>query len=275
MDSFGKDISIALPDGGGVAASLHAGTTSDGDASKSRRPRGVLLLHGLGGTRHEHNGNFIRLAADLAATGLTVLRIDFRGCGESSGEPGSFTISSMIEDAKAAARYLFDEMRVESLDLLGFSLGGTIAPLAAAAMIDRYPTIRSVIMWQTSFDLLADLKAIFGPLALTRVRPRKSLANIRLGLITLSQVFTEELQTAPQMIGDTLDKLALRIPLLIVRSQNDEVVARRPHQYQWHEPVGALDIEQWVIADADHGLSQTAHLIEAIRHTRDFLARLT
>jgi len=141
-------------------------------------------------------------------------------------------------------------------------------------MIDRYP-IRSLIMWQTSFDLLADLKAIFGPLALTRVRPRKSLANIRLGLITLNQTFTQELQTAPEQIGLALDKLALRIPLLIVRSQNDEVVARRPHQYQWHEPQGALDIKHCTILDADHGLSRTAHLVEATQITCDFLCRLT
>ena len=71
-----------------------------------------------------------RIAKALTESGIAVLRFDFTGLGQSTGEFSDSSFSTNISDVIAAADWLHEELAGPDL-LIGHSLGGT-AILAAA-----------------------------------------------------------------------------------------------------------------------------------------------
>ncbi|MCB9880505.1 MAG: alpha/beta fold hydrolase [Planctomycetes bacterium] len=80
-----------------------------------------------------------RISRGLAAEGITVLRFDFTGIGNSEGDFANTDFTSNVEDLVAAARHLEGIHSPPAL-LVGHSLGGS-AVLAAA---HRIPGVRAV-----------------------------------------------------------------------------------------------------------------------------------
>ena len=71
-----------------------------------------------------------RIASELSAHAIAVLRFDFTGLGASEGEFANTNFSSNVQDLLHAADYLRDNFEAPAL-LIGHSLGGA-AVLAAA-----------------------------------------------------------------------------------------------------------------------------------------------
>jgi pimeloyl-ACP methyl ester carboxylesterase len=92
---------------------------------------GVVQVHGGGVTRHEA-GFFDRMATGLAATGVTALRFDLRGHGESGGDQKDLTIASVLNDIGSAFAFLREATNVERTSLVGQSFGGGICAYYAA-----------------------------------------------------------------------------------------------------------------------------------------------
>lgn len=92
----------------------------------------VLLIHGHGGTRHEAGG-FTRIADGLAKSGVSSIRMDFPGCGDSRESFAKNNLTNMLEDIEAAERYANSVLTVDQdrLALVGFSMGGRLAVLHA------------------------------------------------------------------------------------------------------------------------------------------------
>ena len=82
-----------------------------------------------------------RIAHQLAALGLGVLRFDFTGLGHSEGEFANTNFSSNVGDLVAAARHLEQTKGEGPALLIGHSLGGA-AVLAAAAQL---PAVKAVV----------------------------------------------------------------------------------------------------------------------------------
>lgn len=100
----------------------------------------VLILPGSGPTDRDGNGpglhtNCYKLLAEgLAGVGMTVLRIDKRGVGESRAACRSeeaLTIQAFVDDACAWMSWLRQRPGVRRLFVLGHSKGALIAALAA------------------------------------------------------------------------------------------------------------------------------------------------
>jgi pimeloyl-ACP methyl ester carboxylesterase len=109
------------------------------------RPRktGVLLLYpGVQEYMRAHWA-FRSLANGLAERGFPVLRFDYRGVGDSAGEPERTTFESCVDDACIAAEELREAMAVERVALIGMRLGAAIA--ARAAM--KLPFVQRVLLW--------------------------------------------------------------------------------------------------------------------------------
>ena len=95
-----------------------------------KEPRGpirgtALVLHPhplFGGTMH--NKVVFRAAAALNDAGILVLRINFRGVGQSTGEHDEGR--GEREDARAGLDYLSDNYRGEEITLCGFSFGARV-----------------------------------------------------------------------------------------------------------------------------------------------------
>ncbi len=89
--------------------------------------RGVALVchpHPLGGGTM-HNKVVFRAAAGLVDAGLTTLRFNFRGVGDSTGEHNE--IEGGREDVSDALDYLTNEYPGDDLTLAGFSFGSRTA----------------------------------------------------------------------------------------------------------------------------------------------------
>jgi len=128
-----------IPSGGKrMAGVLHL------PAGRGRAPA-VLMLHGFTGHKVETHRLFVRTARQLAASGLIVLRFDFRGSGDSEGEFEEMTIRGEVEDALNALAFLREQRRVDTarVGLVGFSLGGCVAALS----LPRAGEIKALVLW--------------------------------------------------------------------------------------------------------------------------------
>lgn len=94
-----------------------------------RGPVGVILAH----MRPADQTSWFSFATELAASGdFTVLTFDFRGYGKSTGDKQFDRIDT---DLAAAIAYMRDVLRIDKVFLVGASMGGTAA-LVAAARVD-------------------------------------------------------------------------------------------------------------------------------------------
>lgn len=74
---------------------------------------------------------FLVLSDALALAGIASLRFDDRGVGGSTGDPTGATTADLATDSGAAARYLAEDGRFDSIGIVGHSEGGLIGPMVA------------------------------------------------------------------------------------------------------------------------------------------------
>jgi uncharacterized protein len=91
----------------------------------------IVMAHGLTGTRRDRLGAF---AERFAEAGIAALVFDYRGFGDSAGEPDLFEPERQLDDWRAAIAFarLLPGVDPERVATFGSSLGGGNA-LAAAA----------------------------------------------------------------------------------------------------------------------------------------------
>ncbi|MBV8849417.1 MAG: alpha/beta fold hydrolase [Methylobacteriaceae bacterium] len=91
------------------------------------------------------------LAAMIADAGLPSLRFDYHGTGDSLGhdrEPRR--VDAWLGSVRAAARFMRNELGMETLDLVGMRLGATLGALVAPEIgIDRLVAIAPVVSGRT------------------------------------------------------------------------------------------------------------------------------
>lgn len=131
---------VELP-GWWIPAATAAGATN-GSAATSRPA--VLLIHGWESARDRTLPN----ALILHALGIHVLTIDVRGHGLNPAEELPLTAGEFGEDALAGVRWLLAREDVTKVGVLGHSMGGIGALLAAAAE----PRVAAVVAASTPAD---------------------------------------------------------------------------------------------------------------------------
>ena len=90
----------------------------------------VVMFHGFTGNHIENRFIFARLSRELEKVGISSIRFDFRGSGDSEGTFKEMTLSSEMSDAKVVASYARKRFS-KKLGVLGLSMGGTVALLTA------------------------------------------------------------------------------------------------------------------------------------------------
>jgi len=96
----------------------------------------VILSHGFCSTKDRER--FIYVANAYSKKGISVLRFDFGGCGESYDT--EITIENQIDDLRSAISYVkFREYKI--IGLQGESLGGLVSVLAYS------PDVKALVLW--------------------------------------------------------------------------------------------------------------------------------
>lgn len=133
-------VSFRTNDGVTIAASFY---------ETARKPAPVVIcLHML--TRNRHDWEPV--AAELAASGIAALTVDFRGHGESGVAPSDAAagFAALSEDVSAAKRYLESRPDVirDRIAIAGASLGADVALVAASSD----PGIHAVALLSPTLD---------------------------------------------------------------------------------------------------------------------------
>src|SRR5690348_11706652 len=105
----------------------------------------IIICHGFIGSRIGVDRLFVKAARELSSKGFLVLRFDYGGCGESTGDYGNGGLDVMIEQTRSVIDYglSIDCVDLSRVILLGHSLGGAAALLTAA----RDHRVKTLVMW--------------------------------------------------------------------------------------------------------------------------------
>lgn len=104
----------------------------------------VVLVGGWGGTRYGPQRILVAAARSLSAAGHPCLRFDYRGRGDSTGDPAATTLDDMIADALAGVRHLDSLLGERPVRLVGICSGANVAIGAASLMPER---VVAIICW--------------------------------------------------------------------------------------------------------------------------------
>lgn len=95
---------------------------------------GALLLAPFAEEKKGAHRLLVDLARALCRHGVTVLRFDYRGTGDSEGAFTDFTLAGALADTRVALDLLREQAAVTQVGLLGVRLGATLAAQAAPAV---------------------------------------------------------------------------------------------------------------------------------------------
>jgi len=109
----------------------------------------IIMLHGFTGNRVEAGRLFVDLARALCSIGVSVLRFDFRGHGDSPLSFEDFRLDYALEDAENAVEYVEATLKPRRIGLLGLSMGGHIAVKTAYRLGDR---VSSLVLLAPAID---------------------------------------------------------------------------------------------------------------------------
>jgi dienelactone hydrolase len=236
----------------------------------------VVMLHGHGGTRNEAGG-YTSVAEELATRGIASIRMDFPGCGDSSESFANNNLGNMLQDIQAARDFALTRGEVDNgrLGLLGYSMGGRLALLHAAAAGDY----KAVAAWTPAAQngAASMLDFLGGQAAYDELKARAA----REGFAPFTTRWGQEQKLGLQFFTDMeesrpLDEAAkIRAPLLVLYGDLDDVVLPSVSESVIAAATMSPEVVRHVVKGADHGLglynNEPALTEEAVRTTVDFL----
>jgi esterase/lipase len=226
-----------------------SGDALAGVLSEPEKPdgRAVVLLHCFTCTKHHR---ILRnLSRSLSGHGITVLRFDFSGNGESGGKLEESTYTKMIGDVGEAVSLLLDR-GARKVGVGGHSMGAMISALSAHE--DRRIAAVGFIAGSSQ---AARVREIFPAEVLEKVeRDGASEAFVYGRNIILRKEFLLDVER--YNIGHAVATLGR--PLLVVHGTADETIPvyHARQVYAWASEPKRLEL----IRDADHMFRKDEHL---------------
>jgi pimeloyl-ACP methyl ester carboxylesterase len=211
----------------------------------------------LGGYRSDMAGTKAQALADWAArAGRAFLRFDYFGHGESSGAFEAGTISRWREDALAA----MDELTEGPLVLVGSSMGGWIACLAAMAWPER---VRALVLIAPAPDFTEKLigssldESARSDIAETGVWYRPSPYGD-------PDPITRELMEDGARWSILPGPVNIAAPVRILQGGADDAVPWT-HALELANAIKGRDVVFTLIRDGDHRLSRPADIARLVQ----------
>jgi len=248
-----------------LSATLHY-PPLEGSGDSTRYPA-VVVCHGFVGSRIGKNRLFVKAARAFAAAGYAVLRFDYAGCGESEGEYGATGMDDWIDQTRYALDYVLDLDFVDPnrVTLLGHSLGGAVAVLAAA----RDKRVKTLALWAPAGHPFQDITGIVGKEAYEEA---VTIGAVEYAGYELRYAFFASLakhhpfREAREFEGDVL---------LVHGTADDAISVEYSFLYQKvFRTRNEGECEKEIITQADHTFSTKGHAAAAIRTTLEWLQRL-
>lgn len=214
----------------------------------------IVVCHGYAGSRYQVHD----LALALWRKGHNVLTFDFRACGRSEGRLSSFGFRE-VEDVLGAIDYVTTRSGIDAakIAVVGFSMGGTAALLAAA----RDPRIRCVVA-DSAYASFRDLvKGAFRHFAHAPSFPLATLVT----LLGRRMYGFDVDKVTPQ---DVIASISPR-PVFVIHGLDDKIIPPQ-HAERLYEAAGEPKW-LWLVDGADHAAAGLTCPIEFIDHVDTFI----
>lgn len=144
----------------------------------------VIMHHGFTGTSIDAHFMFTRCARRFCEQGLAVLRYDFIGSGNSSGDFAQMTFASELAQAECILQTVAQWPWVETIYLQGFSMGGALV----AQLAGKHPDlVKKVLLWSPAGSMPQIAARI------QRDNPRLANGNYDCSGLEVGQVFIAEM----------------------------------------------------------------------------------
>ena len=208
-----------------------------------QKPPFIIACHGLYSSKD--SDKFTEIADRFTRGGLGVVRFDFGGCGESSGDIADTTASGRLRELEAVAGFARSHPDLgDSFGILGSSFGGFLALFYAA----RHP-VRALSVWATPLRLSDIYHTI----------PEEDLQRLNKAFFTDAADYR-----LPEL-------LATLHTVQIIHGEQDEVVPVRHAEEMFALTAGPKSLE--IIAGADHAIRNTGDRAQAIRSSLAWFSR--
>lgn len=92
----------------------------------------LMFCHGFVGHKITPHRMAPNLSHKLLEKGITTVRFDCVGAGDSEGNEEYMTIPGEVEDAVVVTNFIREKLKPKKLFILGYSMGGTVATLTAS-----------------------------------------------------------------------------------------------------------------------------------------------
>lgn len=227
----------------------------------------ILICSGFAGNKCGKYRLFVRLAQELSSIGITVLRFDYRGAGDSEGDFTNITLKGKVEDAIVCLQFLKNDPYVDSnkMGILGRSLGGVISLLAAK----NFKQIKSIALWAPVFssDHWKDLWLSFQSNKLD-THQKKEIQNLPFGIPNkafIQEFFALDMPHELESLKD--------IPLLHVEAELDKVVNKDHGKAYRQFRKQAAETQFLNLPKSDHDFSDSTDQEEAIKVTKEWFKK--
>ncbi|MBP1995270.1 alpha/beta hydrolase family protein [Paenibacillus eucommiae] len=248
-----------------LAATLHYPTNNKAGAPGCERWPLILICHGFIGSRVGVDRLFVKAAREFSAQGFLVLRFDYGGCGESTGDYGAGGIDIMIEQTRRVIDYALsmDCVDLSRVILLGHSLGGATALLTAA----KDHRVKTLVLWSAVAYPHNDIVRIVGKSEYEKLEPGGAIDHFGYSLTTRffeSMSLNQPYEQLRKFKGD----------VFIAHGTADEIVpvdyAPLYQKLFWLRQEGQCDLE--LIFKADHTFSSQSTQEELFTKTHEWLS---
>lgn len=114
---------------------------AESDKQSQNNDLGVVICHPFGEEKLNSHRILVLLARQLASQGVSCLRFDYMGHGDSEGDFEDATIQTRLSDIECAVNYFKKTTGVKRVGLLGVRLGATLAALFCTGSLEINPLI--------------------------------------------------------------------------------------------------------------------------------------
>ncbi len=213
----------------------------------------VIFCHGYTGHRIGPGFLFVKISKALTNLGISSLRFDFRGSGESDGTFHEQTLPVMFSDLVSATLYVTSNFKPASLILAGHSFGGLVSAIGASALKTDGLVLLSPV---------ADLNKRVAELNWLAQRGPNSQGLYEYGPHEISPTFVEKLTG----FDPKKSVCSFKGPLLVVHGEKDEIIPFQESQMymDWAQNCG-LDATLHPIPGADHNYTSVPFVKETIQ----------
>lgn len=205
----------------------------------------VILAHGYTGTKCEGGRLFVHTARSLAEAGISALRFDFWGSGDSEGGFDEMSPNTEIADLHTVIAWA-RRKRYSAIGVLGLSLGGAVSICTAA----ENPHVKTLVTWSALPKFEGWTKGVVTPSG--KIKKNPLLGGPRLAT-DLPKADVPE------------SYVSLRIPKLQIQGDNDIPGFREG--FECYFPQASAPKKHTVIPGADHVFTSWPHRRKVIRQT--------